>query len=121
MQELRNISVSDKEKKELLGERNLKRLLIFLKSKEAIIHDLIFSYHYHKKERVYDLELKENQIHYQTADSGYFMVHYQIGFFNACADLDYHAPEKMKIDFNFVNHNLQLKGEYLPEREPDEI
>lgn len=121
MQELRNISVSEEEIFKLIGEKHKGELCVFLKNQETLIHDLIFSYHYHKKERVYDLVLQENQIFYQTADSGYFIVHYQIGFFNACADLDYHAPEKMKIDFNFTDTTLQLKGEYIPEREPDEI
>jgi hypothetical protein len=121
MQELRNIRVSEEEKNKWLGGQHKEEFFLFLKNKETLIHDLIFSYHYHKKERVYDLVLQENQIFYQTANSGYFIVHYQIGFFNACADLDHHAPEKMKIDFNFTDTTLQLKGEYIPEREPDEI
>ncbi|WP_304064377.1 hypothetical protein [Pedobacter glucosidilyticus] len=121
MQETRNISLSEEEKSKLIGEKHQEQLFLFLKNQETLLHDLIFSYHYHKKERVYDLVLQENQIYYQTAESGYFIVHYQIGFFNACADLDYHAPEKMKIDFNFNHQSLQLKGEYVPEREADEI
>ena len=86
------------------------------------IQDLLFNYHYDKRERVYELSLEENSLVFE-GNKGSFRVLYMIGFFNACADLDYNAPEKMKIDFS-INRDIKeiiLTGEYWPERGQDEI
>ncbi len=100
----------------------IKVLNMYFKNNLKSIQDLLFNYHYEKRERIYDLKIDENSIvidnHY-----GSFKVIYMIGFFNACADLDYNAPEKMKIDFiiDEKNSEIILTGEYWPERGQDEI
>jgi len=86
------------------------------------MHDLLFNYHYEKRERVYDIAIETNSLVFDRT-KGSFKVLYTIGFFNACADLDYNAPEKMKIDFTISkeSNEILLKGEYWPERGQDEI
>lgn len=86
------------------------------------IQGLLFNYHYDKRERVYDLAIDTNSLIF-NGTKGSFKVLYTIGFFNACADLDYNATEEMKIDFTIDKESSEilLKGEYWPERGQDEI
>lgn len=86
------------------------------------IHDLLFSYHFAKRESVYDIFIDKNLINYNNL-KGDFLVSYMIGISNACADISYNAAEKMKIDF-FVdeqNNVLLLRGEDIPEQEQYDI
>jgi len=86
------------------------------------IHDMLFSYHYAKRERVYDISIEESDIFYSEG-KGYFAVKYMIGFFNACADLDFNDKEKMKITYHidFIKDEVVLRGEYIPDEEQHEI
>ncbi len=94
----------------------------FLNANLYDIHDMLFSYHYAKRERVYDIIIEKSDIIYSEG-KGYFTVKYMIGFFNACADLNFNDKEKMKITYNidFVKDEIVLKGEYIPEEEQHEI
>jgi len=94
----------------------------FLKNSLYDIHDLLFNYHYAKRERVYDITVEESDIFYSNGH-GYFTVKYMIGFFNACADLDFNDEEQMRITYyiDFVQDEVVLKGEYIPEEEQHEI
>ncbi|WP_041536976.1 hypothetical protein [Pseudopedobacter saltans] len=86
------------------------------------IHDLLFSYHYTKRERVYDIILNKEDFIYSNG-RGSFLAKYMIGFFNGCADLDFNNTEKMKITFSvdFKNDTVLLIGEYIPDEEQHEI
>lgn len=86
------------------------------------IQDLLFNYHYDKRERVYDLNIEDDSVDFD-GNKGSFKILYMIGFFNACADLDYNAPEKMRINFSIDSEiaEIYLIGEYWTERGQDEI
>lgn len=94
----------------------------YLEENLSNIQDLLFNYHYEKRERVYDLKIDKKSISFDGS-KGSFKLQYMIGFFNACADLDYNTPEKMMIKFylNREKSMVTLVGEYWPERGQDEI
>lgn len=96
-------------------------LLNELLSNKAEIEDLIISYYFKSRGRIFDLRILKPVI--DKHNKGYFYVYYNVGHFNACADIDTHEAEKMKIDIdvNLEKGALFLTGEYFPEREPDEF
>jgi hypothetical protein len=123
MQENARIKI-DEELLNSLGRNEVAKNMLtkFFEENLKAIHDLLFNYHYEKRERVYELRIEENSLVFE-GNKGSFRVLYMIGFFNACADLDYNAPEKMKIDFSIHKEpkEILLTGEYWPERGQDEI
>ena len=87
------------------------------------INDLLISYHFSKRERIVDLEIDKSSIVITSEGKGNFLVNYTIGMFNACADLDYTQKEKMIIDIeiNQKTNEAVLRGEFFPERDPDDL
>lgn len=104
------------------AEEAKKLLCQFLNNSLYDIHDMLFSYHYAKRERVYDIAIEESDI-LHSGEKGYFTVKYMIGFFNACADLDFNDKESMKVSYfiDFMKDEIVLRGEYIPDDEQYEI
>lgn len=97
-------------------------LKYFLEQNMYDIHDLLFSYHYAKRESVYDINIDEKHISYNN-NKGFFIVNYMIGISNACADLNFNDTAKMKIRFaiDFKKDTVLLTGECIPDEEQHEI
>jgi len=96
-------------------------LLNELLSNQKQVEDLLISYHFRSRGRVYNVRIDKPVLN--DDGSGFFNVRYSIGHFNACADVDTSEDERMKIQFevNLQTGILFLVGEFIPEREPDEF
>ncbi len=86
------------------------------------IHDLLFSYHFKKRESVQDIHLDKAAVSLHGLQ-GSFTATYIVALSNACADLHHEAKEKMKIDFMIDTDRrvLRLRGEEMYEQEQHEI
>jgi hypothetical protein len=85
---------------------------------------LLSGYYYIKRGKIHHLRLELNTIRFNTSFSGHVTVRYNINYNNGCQDLTYDIEDEamviaFEIDFN--RRALQLYGEEVPEREPDEI
>jgi hypothetical protein len=83
------------------------------------LEPLLMSYHFSKRERVFDLSVDP-----LSFDERSFIVKYNTGLFNACADVDHTDSTRMRITYKFLaagSSTILLEGEYIPEREPDEL
>ena len=87
------------------------------------VKDLLVSYHFRTRGRVSELSFTESSIEFFNPLMGKFVVIYSVGQFNACADVDYSERETMEIlfDIDLEKSEALLTGEYIPEREPDEL
>ncbi|WP_256010512.1 hypothetical protein [Desertivirga xinjiangensis] len=85
------------------------------------IEDLLMGYYFNARGRVFNVMINKPVM--EDESNGYLYVHYSIGHFNACADVDSFHEEKMKLSFvlNMDKAELNISGEYFPEREPDEF
>ncbi len=88
-----------------------------------VIGELLTSYHFKSRGRVFDVRVNENSIEMINSHMGKFTVNYTIGQFNACADVDFteKASMEMLIDADLISRKAIVTGEYIPEREPDEF
>ncbi|MFD1630773.1 hypothetical protein [Pseudopedobacter beijingensis] len=102
-------------------EDKVSTLYIFLNKNLKQLHELLFTYHYAKRESVADLVIVKESITFDTYNRGTFVIRYTIGLSNACADLHYESTDKMKISFAIEDQDLRIKGEYWPDEEPHEI
>lgn len=87
------------------------------------LESLLVSYHYKSRGRVFDVKIQEESLRVLSDETAIFSVRYNIGQFNACADLDYTEKAGMEIlvDIDRESNSLRLTGEFVPEREPDEL
>ncbi len=87
------------------------------------IESLLQSYHFKARERVFDVNIKNDSVELLNQSMAKMLVTYSIGQFNACADLDFNerASMEMLIDIDKESAEATLTGEFIPEREPDEI
>ncbi|TZF84102.1 hypothetical protein FW774_11725 [Pedobacter sp. BS3] len=87
------------------------------------LSELLMAYHFSSRERVSGITIDKSSLYIDGQGRGSFIVHYTIGLFNACADLDYTDDAKMTVEFavNPESGEVALTGEYIPEREPDEF
>ncbi|MBC8053703.1 MAG: hypothetical protein H7Y13_11625 [Sphingobacteriaceae bacterium] len=94
-----------------------------LQSNIKTIESLLVSYHFKSRGRVFDVRLRGESIEMLQAQMGKFLVEYSVGQFNACADIDFteKASMEMLIDLDSINKRAIITGEYIPERDPDEI
>ena len=94
-----------------------------LSSRIDLIEDLLIKYHFNKREKVLNVVVEEGTFFINDDGMGKFTVNYIIGLFNACADIDYAEKARMNIVFktNLNDHQIIITGEYIPEREPDEL
>ncbi|WP_207532857.1 hypothetical protein [Desertivirga arenae] len=88
---------------------------------KPVIEDLLVSYYYRSRGRIYNVRINKPVL--DANCNGAFKVNYNIGHFNACADVDSNEEESMHISINadLNSGSVLLTGEYFPEREPDEI
>lgn len=93
-----------------------------LRQKEKI-HSLLTGYYFISRRSVSDIGISEDSVIIGSNGRGSFEVTYTLGIFNACADLSFSDTEKMKIniDADPETGETVLTGEYVPEREPDEL
>jgi hypothetical protein len=96
-------------------------VLIELLSHKSVIEDLLVSYYFRSRGRIYNVRINKPVLDENC--NGSFNVTYNIGHFNACADVDSNEEESMQIAINadLSSGSVVLTGEYFPEREPDEI
>ncbi len=94
-----------------------------LSSRIDLIEDLLIKYHFNKREKVLNVVVQEDTFFINDDGMGKFTVNYIIGLFNACADIDYAEKARMNIVFktNLIDHQIIITGEYIPERELDEL
>jgi hypothetical protein len=121
MQETVKIPLS----KEIPGDPGQLKSMLYqdLLSQSDKIKELLVAYHFMSRERVYDVRINEGSLSVDSDGLGSFIVNYMTGLFNACADVDYNQREEMKIMVKAdpAAHTALLTGEYIPEREPDEL
>lgn len=86
------------------------------------IQSLLFAYHYHLRERVFDVRIDKRSITFSDKKIK-FNALYKIETSNTCADIDYTDNAKMTIDMvvNPEKYTALLTGEYWPERDQNEI
>jgi hypothetical protein len=121
MQEQIKFKLSDNIlKAEVLDTATLnKELQHQLKAVEA----LLVGYHFKSRGRVFGLAINPESVQLLSQSIAKFTVHYSIGQFNACADVDYSERSTMEVLLDIdveAGHGI-LTGEYFPEREPDEL
>jgi hypothetical protein len=87
------------------------------------IEQLLVSYHFKSRGRVFDVAISEGSIEFIKPLMAKFIVNYAIGQFNACADLDFNdkAAMEMLVDIDSDQKAFIVTGEYVPERDPDEF
>lgn len=108
----------------VISDENSKAtVLADLKKNQKKIEDLLVSYHFRERGRVYDVQIDDNSLTQFSEQKLQFRVLYKIGHFNACADKDTSETAGMKIilEVDQEEGRAQLIGEYIPEREPDEL
>lgn len=93
-----------------------------LQQQQGKLESLLTGYHFTSRERVFNLAVEQDSVKINANGTGNFVVHYSIGMFNACADLDHTGQTRMTVSVavtNFDTGDTTLTGEYIPEREPD--
>ncbi|WP_207425914.1 hypothetical protein [Pedobacter sp. SYSU D00535] len=119
------IELIDNELEEFKSEEPAKHFVLeeLLKKKLKKIEELLVSYHFRTRGRVFDIRVEPGSVKFKNFNSGEFTAGYRLGIFNACADIDAVDIAKMLISFvlNLDTKTLLLTGEYIPEREPDEF
>jgi len=123
MQEKAEIKISAIAVEAILMQAAEKELIILneLLAHKTVIEDLIISYYFKSRGRIFDVRLNRPTLDENC--NGFFNVSYTVGHFNACADVDTSEEESMKIQLwsDLENGIIMLEGEYIPEREPDEF
>ena len=86
------------------------------------LEELLISYHFKKREKVLNISIDPSSILVDKLTSR-FLVVYNIGLFNACADISSQDSAHMWIVAKIEPENNQiiLLGEFIPERGQDEI
>lgn len=111
--------------KEFLNESSLDKTILIKEINLNIekITELLISYHYKTRGRVFDVSINKSSVEMINSQMGKFSVHYAIGQFNACADVDFteRASMEMLIDVDPEKLEAIVTGEYIPERDPDEF
>ena len=76
---------------------------------------------YYQREKVSEVNVIPGTIQFIGANSIKLQLEYVMEEFNACSAVDTLNKGKMtvSIDFNLTAEELDLSGEYWPEREPD--
>ncbi len=76
---------------------------------------------YYPREKVSKVDVIQGTIQFIGADSIKLQLEYEMEEFNACSAVDTLNKGKMtvSIDCNLTAEELNLSGEYWPEREPD--
>ena len=87
------------------------------------IEELLVSYHFKSRGRVYQVAVDQSSLELLQPLMGRFIATYSIGQFNACADVDYNerAAMEMLVDIDPKQKKAIITGEFIPEREPDEF
>lgn len=88
-----------------------------------VIREMLESYHFAKRERIESLQIDPAFMVSPDGSMVTFAAYYQIGMFNACADLNHTASEKMQftLQYDKAGELFILTGENWPERGPDEF
>lgn len=126
MTEKTNISVSEQFATDILHEHTNKRQLLstLLDQSIADILMMLSGYYYASRGKVHHLKIDGNSIKFDQVTSGFFTVTFDINYTNGCQDLNYDVEnENMMIYFtiDLPNKLVQLTGQEIPERGPDEL
>ena len=81
-----------------------------LENSKKEVEEVLFSYHYEKRERVSDLAWRKEDLTID-GDRGTVIAYYQIGFSNACLDVNFNDSEKMKFNWKLSDYQLKMTGE----------
>lgn len=94
----------------------------FLNSKSKEL-GIFLSYYYKKDGAVAEHVELRGELELTDTKSGKVTLAFELVFFNACLAIHEHEKEEMEISFEFdqINHQLELKGAYWPERWMDEL
>lgn len=123
MQEIIRIQLFDKTLQAILADHPDKVKLIAdeLDQHEKAIENMMVSYYFLDRKRVYDVTIDKTTVEINRDGNGHFRINYMLGLFNACADVD--ASDLTYMDIlmavDFEKRNMILTGEDIPEREPD--
>lgn len=123
MQESISIELSQQSLDAIRTGRYHHILFLELQANLNKISDLLSAYYFRSRGSINQPEIRSDSLLISPEGKGQFVVHYIIGLFNACADLDLSESDKMTIQMN-VDMNTgktTLTGEYFYEREPDEL
>lgn len=82
---------------------------------------LLTSYHWNERAVVQAIKINRASVQIDRQGNGRFGVNYGTNIHYGCSDIDIDLEQKMTIN---ISADLQaggaiLKGEYIPEREPD--
>lgn len=123
MQEIIQIQLVDKTLQAIQADSEYKTEYIIeeLQQHEKAIDNMLVSYYFAERKRVYDVVINIPSIQMNSLGHGKFRVNYMLGMFNACADIDASDVSQMDIlmDVDFTKRSMILTGEDIPEREPD--
>ena len=125
MKESRELLLSEKTLDALCSRPDTVEQILFaeLVEKVAEIEALIAGYHFSSRGRVFGLAIDPGSFRELGTGTWGFSLTYNVGIFQACADIDSHYSEKMRVllEFQPEGRTVLLSGEEIPEREPDEI
>jgi hypothetical protein len=121
MQEQIQFKLSD----EFLKQSIADEISVIKELKENIksIESLLQSYHFKARGRVFNVVIKDVSLALLSNTMAKLLITYMVGQFNACADLDFNERASMEVlvDIDRESSQAIVTGEFIPEREPDEI
>ncbi len=82
---------------------------------------IFLSYYFKKDGALAEQVNLGSAINFKGQTTGDFILEFDLVHFNACLAIHNQKRDQMKISFEIVDDNLNLKGPYWPEREMDEI
>jgi len=123
MQERRAIDLSGEVCNAIRHDAGAKQNLLIakLKEQESSILEMLVSYHYESRGQVSDLLFEDVTFH--DPFSGTFKINYKVNYFVGCSDINFDEKASMTFYFkvDMASHTLELLGENIPERGPDEF
>ncbi len=82
---------------------------------------IFLSYYFKKEGALAEKVNLVSDINFKDQTTGDFNLEFDLVHFNACLAIHDQKRDQMKITFEIIVDNLNLKGPYWPEREMDEI
>lgn len=126
MNEKSAITLSDSLLKALTENSNKAPEIVneVLQENKSEILNLLSGYYFQKRGKVHKLSFDEEHLKFDDNTSGSFMASFHVNYNNGCQDLNYDIEnERMTIRFklDMTKKILELFGEEVPERDPDEF
>lgn len=126
MNEKTAVALSNSHLNALVEDGNDQREMLagVLHENESTILNLLSGYYFQKRGKVHSLTIDQDHIQFKNKTSGSFTTTFHVNYNNGCQDLNYDIEnERMTIQFKLdtTNKMLELFGEEVPERDPDEF